>query len=573
MAMWKITQKNNIAKILLGVLLAISMTGTALAATVDYAAIRGANGGHLADKLRFVTTTEPAAIFTFGGLSRRSSVEDVLNRLNANGMRATFFVTERELKRYPETIQMIVNNGQELGIGVSNTDGMTFEQVCDEISRVQDIMSQRYGVRPIFVRQMFGAESDVFREAVSAMGCVLIGQTVNVVQSKDKDAQSADEIMPKIFNKWAVSLGRGQVVYIRTDFYTNEYLAGDMVEAIKKNKVDNVQYRSPLDTPETNPVNDTGYKVKGVGEVYNNTQYRYSYPVDMENVPEKLRPENKPLHVDDKNFNDVMKGHYIGAPGVGVYDRAYEFKKSDYQLMDTTGVVKTVTDNTIFLTFDDWGTDHSIGRLLYVLRKHKVHGTFFIITWNMVNNPNLLRTIAMEGHEIGSHTDRHVPMSNNWVRAEGDDRVQTPEEYYQDVASSYEKLVAVVGDVQINGKYSLHRFMRPPTLAISKTGVKNIFNAGFEYIVSGYESTEDYAATSRQAMIAGLQHGAYNKDGTVRKGAIMIMHMTDQAQYTADALDIFLTANEALPDWDPRKFKVGLLGDYLRDGYRQNRRK
>ncbi len=569
MAMGNFILKNHIVKLLLAALLSLSITGTAWAAAVDYAAIRTANGGQLAEKLRFVTTTEPAAIFTFGGLSRRSSVEDVLSRLKANGMKGTFFVTERELKRYPDTIQMIANSGQELAIGINNTDGMSFEQVCQEINRIQDIMSQRYGVRPKFVRQMFGAESDEFREAVSAMGCILIGQTVNVVQSKDKEAQSAAEIMPKIFNKWFVSLGRGQIVYIRTDFYTNEYLAGDMVDAIKKNKVDNIQYRSPLDTPETNSANDTAYSCKGVGEVYDNAQYRYSYPVDMAKVPENLRPENKPLHVDDKNFHEVMKGHYIGAPGVGVYDRAYEFKKADFQLMDTTGVIKTVSDNTIFLTFDDWGTDHSISRLLYVLRKHKVHGTFFIITWNMVNNPNLLRSIAMEGHEIGSHTDRHIPMSNNWVRAAGDDRVQTPEEYYQDIASSYEKLVSVVGDVQVNGKYSLHRFMRPPTLAISKTGVKNIFNAGFEYIVSGYESTEDYAAQSRQSMIAGLQHGAYQKDGTVRKGAIMIMHMTDEAKYTAEALDIFLTANEALPDWDPRKFKVGLLGDYLREGYSQ----
>ena len=47
--------------------------------------------------------------------------------------------------------------------------------------------------------------------------------------------------------------------------------------------------------------------------------------------------------------------------------------------MDRTGIVKDVRDNTIFLTFDDWGTDASINHLLYVLRKHHAKGTFFII--------------------------------------------------------------------------------------------------------------------------------------------------------------------------------------------------
>ena len=76
---------------------------------------------------------------------------------------------------------------------------------------------------------------------------------------------------------------------------------------------------------------------------------------------------------------------------------------------DKSGVIKTAPERTIFLTFDDWGTDNTINQLLYVLRKHKVPATFFIITRYMPSNPNLLRAIAEEGHTIGSHTDFMPP--------------------------------------------------------------------------------------------------------------------------------------------------------------------
>jgi peptidoglycan-N-acetylglucosamine deacetylase len=55
----------------------------------------------------------------------------------------------------------------------------------------------------------------------------------------------------------------------------------------------------------------------------------------------------------------------------------------------------------------------------------------------------------------------------------------------------------------------------------------------------------------------------------VKKGSIMIMHMSDTALYTAVALDILLTANEAKSDSDPSKFRVGRLSDYLISGYSQ----
>ena len=124
----------------------------------------------------------------------------------------------------------------------------------------------------------------------------------------------------------------------------------------------------------------------------------------------------------------------------------------------------------------------------------------------------------------------------------------------------------------VDGKPALTHYFRPPTLAISKSGIKSIMDAGFSYIVSGYESTDDYATPSLQAMIGAISHGIYDEEGNVRKGSILIMHMTDKAEYTAEALDYILTVNDARDDNDPKKFKTGRLSDHLKEGYDQSRK-
>ncbi len=88
-------------------------------------------------------------------------------------------------------------------------------------------------------------------------------------------------------------------------------------------------------------------------------------------------------------------------------------------------------------------------------------------------------------------------------------------------------------------------------------------------MVSGYESTEDYAAHSLSQLVGAIKAGIYTPRQRVRKGSIIIMHMSGTARFTPQALDIVLTQNELLREDDPRKFKVGYLTDYLVPGYDQ----
>ena len=536
-----------------------------------YEALREKNEGRLAPKERFLTTTAQKVVLTFGGLTRKESVEDILDHLDRMGVKATFFVTELELRKHTDTVREIAARGHELGLGLrTGTDG-DFYETCAQIERLQKNMQRLLGVRPVIARQVFGTESPTVNEAASAMDIELLGQTVNMVQTKDKEAKKVEDISDHLFGKFILAMGRGQIIYGRLDFLDDPTLTGGLLDWIKKNKVDSATYAALLDSPHTNAENDSAYSMGAVREVLGDEVHRWTYPVPEEKMLRPLRGEKRRKSWTGRLFRHEFAKRYIGAPTVTDTDRIRGFSEAEMEQMDHTGIVKDGRDNTIFLTFDDWGTDASINHLLYVLRKHHVKGTFFIITWNVKNNPNLLRAIAEDGHDIASHTNRHRPMVWQTANYGGNMTPMTEEEYAEDVRLSYEELQKTVGDVMVDGKPALTHYFRPPTLAISKSGIRSIMDAGFSYIVSGYESTDDYAIPSLQAMIGAISHGIYDEKGNVRKGSILIMHMTDKAQYTAEALDYILTVNDARDDNDPKKFKTGRLSDHLKEGYDQSR--
>ena len=529
------------------------------------------NQGHQAEKWRFIPSTSQSVIFTFGGLSKKEPLVHVLDAMKANEMRGTFFVTERELKRNAENIRLIRAYGQDLGIGLTSIKGGgTAAEYAMQIQRVRDGL-QQYGVTTDVVRQMASSDNEAgMKEAAAAMKCWFVGQGLNAVQSKDKQAQSADEVMPHIFGKWTTSLGRNEILYIRTDYYTKPTLASEVMMAIKQQKVDNIAYDAYGDNPTDNRQNDSVYRIVSVQDVLDEPAKLYQYPVETMDLPVEIQLGYGAGGITKKNFQREFFKRYIGAPEVSSSDRMYGFTQKELALADKTGLVKTAAPQTVFLTFDDWGNDDSINKLLYVLRKHRVHATFFVITKNMINNPNLLRAIVAEGNEVGSHTDHHVPM----LRVDEKGRSYIVEDnatYRQNVRSSYEKLLSAIGDMKIeNGsRYGLTRLLRPPQLAVSRDGCAVALDEGFTYLVSGSGSAEDYGAVSMESLEGIMDHIVHKRNGDVRRGAIMIMHMSGSGTRTPYALDMLLTKNDQRPEGDPKKFKVGLLGDYLRDGYDQ----
>lgn len=89
-------------------------------------------------------------------------------------------------------------------------------------------------------------------------------------------------------------------------------------------------------------------------------------------------------------------------------------------------------------------------RLLELLRRYDVKATFFILGWVAERQPELVREIAEDGHEIASHGYNHQLVYE-----------QTPEEFAEDLERSLDSITRAVPQANISG-------YRAPSFSITK---------------------------------------------------------------------------------------------------------
>ncbi len=503
----------------------------------DTERLRKQNAGARAQELMTVYTTKPAAAFLFAGLGNERELAAVLKTLAELQARATFFVTLAETERCAGAIRSIVAAGHELGVAVEAGAEKNYYDFCSEILLCRETLKTVYGAESTkLVKQPRSEVSDALLEAVSATGSVLLSHETGVVRSADRAKTDAAAIIGELFGTRTRCLRRGHLVYFAMDFYTaSDTLLSELVANIGTER--NV------------------YALCGASELLADTGRLYEYPLPVEKIAADVRDKIYPGQLAGDAWARIGT-HYIGSPFVDSKDYLPDFSAEQIRQIDKTGLVKNA-DNAAFLTFDDWGSDDTITRLLNVLEKHGVKATFFVRTNHVSSNPNLLRAIAEAGHDIASHTNEHYRLADD-TGVEGVYRALTGEEVATlsaDLIASYQTLQSVVGDVRLeNGKPALTTLFRPPTLAVSLNGLRAVFDCGFSYVVSGSFSTGDYEAKNIDALYRSMRAKLVN-------GAVLVMHFSDNSAYTADAVDLLLTENEARPE--EKRFHFARLSDYL----------
>ena len=532
----------------------------ALAATADYNQLRRMNNHKLAENPKMIYTTEQSVCFAFAGLTKPEVVYKTLDYLVKNNIKGTFFVMENEMRANPQMVQDIINSGNEVAIGLRSLKDSNFFTVCKQIDYMQAQLASM-GVQTNLVMQPWGQITDETLEAVSAMNCQMVSPTYNMVSSKHQNYTSAEAVMAEQFGKAVYSVGRGWIIYFRLDFYNDDDLVVDVMDLVKRHKVDNIAYNSFYDDAKINPNNDSAYTVKSISAVLANKNALYQINTELDFSSPNL---GNSLNYKGISFVDYLQQRYIGNYDVTMAE-AHGFKVEEASYLDTDGRIHT-DKPVVFFTFDDWGTDAAINHLLYVLRKHNVKATFFILTHNVMRNPNLLRAMALDGHDISSHSEFHRAMDT--VEYNSDEAYQS---YLVDYGTAYNKLLYAVGDVRLtDGTSAFKPYYRPPTLAISKAGFRALYDTGYEYIVSGSYSTHDYEQPDLDSMVNAIKEGIYDRNGKVINGAVLVMHMSDESTFTPIALDLLLTINEQRADNDPAKFTALPLSAYLKNNYDQS---
>lgn len=485
-----------------------------------------------AEPLNRVYTVEPAVAFTFSGLGNDAELQGVLDALSAVKAKATFFVTRDEIARYADEIHLILNGGHSLGIAVQTGRFTTAEALLRELMLTRESLQTDFeDTDALPVRPAFGSANALLKQACGAGGFTLANSMVNAVRTEDARATDAATVLAAVLPDSQGDLQRGEIVHFQMGQYQkSNTLLGELVKMMATQR--NVYALEPLMT------------------IADNAASVYTYPLpDAEILPE----------VKDKIFPGQLTGNamsaiesrYIGVSWVATSAFLPGFSYGEIKLLDKKGLIPN-NDNMVFLTFDDWGTDRTITRLLEVLKAHGAKATFFVKTQYVPYNPNLLRAIAADGHTIGCHTNTHFPLSNDV--GSGKRFTELSEEQVaslqEDLVTSYGVLQSIVGDMRSGDHPSLSLLFRPPTLAISKSGLTTVLDCGFHYSVSGSFASQDYKATSAEKLAANLAKNT-------KSGAILVMHMSDNSTFTADALDQYLTEMEQKYADTPYRF-VGL---------------
>src|SRR6202022_2804443 len=65
----------------------------------------------------------------------------------------------------------------------------------------------------------------------------------------------------------------------------------------------------------------------------------------------------------------------------------------------------------IAMTFDDGPSAENTPRLLEMLKQRNIKATFFLIGQNVADNPDIVRRILADGHEVGNHSWTHPQLS------------------------------------------------------------------------------------------------------------------------------------------------------------------
>ena len=165
----------------------------------------------------------------------------------------------------------------------------------------------------------------------------------------------------------------------------------------------------------------------------------------------------------------------------------------------STSYNRVSTGNPVLaLTFDDGPHPVNTPRLLDILRSRNVKATFYVTGANARKNPDILRRMQGEGHEIGNHTMSHgriTGMSTSQVR--------------QEIFMTQQAVRSATGMTP--------RSFRPPYGAISdsqKSWIKNEF--GMPSILWSVDP-EDWKKPGVRVVTSRLVNGA-------RRGGILLLH-------------------------------------------------
>ncbi len=171
------------------------------------------------------------------------------------------------------------------------------------------------------------------------------------------------------------------------------------------------------------------------------------------------------------------------------------------------------------LTFDiSWGDDNA-APVLDILKQAGVKATFFLSGPWAKTHPDLVRRIVNEGHEVGSHGNRHIDLNT-----------LGKQEIKDEIMQAHQDLKAVTGkDCNL---------IRTPNGSYDNKVIQAVTEVGYRAIQWSTDSL-DWKRPGPDAVIKNVLNGHRPGQG-VKPGAIILFHASNSAPDTVPALPTVL---------------------------------
>lgn len=419
-----------------------------------------------------VYTTQKALSLTFNGMGDGETMEKLLDELDKYHIKATFFLPGMRVAEEPEIAKEIIARGHEIENNTLNQLDMSdfsYEQIYKEIKLSNDIIQKETGVSPRYVRTKTGDYKEDVRLATAQLGMDVV-VSYNI-NPKDWKMKDAKSIASYVERY----IARGSIINLNTNFNPEVITA---IPFIAK------------------AVSDMGYKLIPLEDLIANGKER---------KPLAQIPGHDAASVDFKNKNPKYKLIYN---------------------LDTTSP-------KIALTFDDWGSEKTVNKILDILKEASVKATFFLRARGVQDNPNLARALVEEGHDVANHTYTHPVLTTI-----------TPEKLQNEVVTAHKVITEAIQQQPV-------MFFRPPTGEIDEQSAKNVAATGYSDIIMYDVTVLDWdKKNSATDIVNGLLKKTHN-------GSIILLHMLDDI-HTIEALPL------AIKKLKDKGYKFVLVSDLIK---------
>ncbi len=161
-------------------------------------------------------------------------------------------------------------------------------------------------------------------------------------------------------------------------------------------------------------------------------------------------------------------------------------------------------EKVIYLTFDAGYENGNVSKILDVLKKENVKGTFFILDLLLNKNLDLVNRMINEGHIVANHTAKHRDVST----------LNTKEEFVKEL-TALEILFK-----EKTGK-DMPKYFRPPEGKFSLKSMQYAYELGYKTVFwsFAYADWDNNNQMSNDAAIKKIMDNIHN-------GAILLFHPT-----------------------------------------------